>query len=359
MKEKSGRVYVCHTYYHAYISVLKELYLDKEIREREPATLILSKLSNRFEDLKQRMDAVGFFEEVIEFDEKDEAFFPELAKYRVNRGGIRNLIQRVIFTRKFADCQEAFIPVDFKTYRDIYVFCDSDPIGTYLNMRHIRYHAVEDGLNCIVNLDMARYTERQHFKLKYMMSKFNFIFIQNGYSKYCIDMEVNDIKSIKHYCKKFIELPRERLVARLTDDEKQMILSMFVRDMEGINRHMQATALGREKILILTEPLCSLAVRKQIFTDLIATYEAEGDVYLKPHPRDELDYFALFPTYPIFDGTVPMEMLNFIPGIHFNKVISVLTEVKAIQFADECIRLGSDFMDRYEEPSIHRQNEEI
>ena len=54
-----------------------------------------------------------------------------------------------------------------------------------------------------------------------------------------------------------------------------------------------------------------------------------------------------------------MEMLNFFPRLRFKKVVSVLTEIKAIQFADEVVRLGPDFMDRYEDPAIHRQNEMI
>ncbi len=37
----------------------------------------------------------------------------------------------------------------------------------------------------------------------------------------------------------------------------------------------------------------------------------------------------------------------------------MLTEIKAIQFADEMVRLGPDFMDKYEDPFIHRQNEQI
>ena len=54
-----------------------------------------------------------------------------------------------------------------------------------------------------------------------------------------------------------------------------------------------------------------------------------------------------------------MEMLNFFPGIHFKKVVAVLTEVGAIQFAEEKVRLGEAFMDKYEDPLIHRQNEQI
>ena len=114
-----------------------------------------------------------------------------------------------------------------------------------------------------------------------------------------------------------------------------------------------------DKILILTDPLCTLDVREKIFRDIIKMYEKEGRIFLKPHPRDKLDYKTLFSEYPQFDATVPMEILNFIHGVRFKKAIGVLTEMKAITFADEAIRLGADFMDAYEEPSIHRQNEYI
>ena len=35
------------------------------------------------------------------------------------------------------------------------VFCDSDPIGFYLNLKHIYYHSVEDGLDTLKNNDLA------------------------------------------------------------------------------------------------------------------------------------------------------------------------------------------------------------
>ena len=87
-------------------------------------------------------------------------------------------------------------------------------------------------------------------------------------------------------------------------------------------------------------------------------YRGEGLIVLKPHPRDELDYRKLFPEYPVIDGTVPMEMLNYLPT-HFSKVVGVYTELSGIEFADEKIRLGDDFMDKYEDPMIHRYEERI
>ncbi|MCM1027306.1 MAG: glycosyltransferase family 52 protein [Roseburia sp.] len=356
MKE---RIYVCHTYYHVYVTFLKELALPQD--KRGQATLVLSRMSTYFEDLKSRVAGTGLFEEIIEFDEKREDFFPELVKLRQAGGGLLgNLRNRIRFTRLFAELEEPYIPVDFRNYGDVYVYCDSDPIGYYLNQKKIPYHALEDGLNCLKNIDAARYDNRGHFKLKVFLSrKCNLIFVQNGYGKYCIDMEVNDISAIKYPCPQYIEQPRQALSDRLTQEDKELILQAFIRDRKQLQAQIDAGNGVEDKILILTDPLCTLDVRERIFRDIIHMYEKEGTVFLKPHPRDELDYRTLFAGYPQFDATVPMEMLNFFPGLRFKKVVAVLTEVKAIQFADEVVRLGEDFMDAYEDPLIHRQNEQI
>ena len=60
MKE---RIYVCHTYYHVYVTFLKELNLPKEMRGQ--AALVLSNLSNDFEDLKTRVEFKLKFKKVV------------------------------------------------------------------------------------------------------------------------------------------------------------------------------------------------------------------------------------------------------------------------------------------------------
>lgn len=356
MKE---RIYICHTYYHVYVTFLKELALPGE--KRGQATLMLSNLSCKFENLKSRVESTGLFAEVVEFDEKGEDFFPELQELRKGgRGFLGNLLARIRFTRRYARLEAPYVPVDLRSYGAVYVYCDSDPIGYYLNQYKIPYHALEDGLNCLKNFDAARYDNRGHFGLKVFLSrKLNLIFVQNGYGKYCIDMEVNDIAAIRYPCPQYIEQSRRALVERLTESDKQLILKAFIRDKEGLERQIAECSGVGDKILILTDPLCTLDVREKIFRDIIERFEPEGTIFLKPHPRDVLDYRTLFSQYPQFDATVPMEMLNFFPGLHFKKVVAVLTEVKAIDFADEVIRLGEDFMDAYEDPMIHRQNEQI
>ena len=61
----------------------------------------------------------------------------------------------------------------------------------------------------------------------------------------------------------------------------------------------------------------------------------------------------------MLDRKFPMEVLNYIEGLTFRRVISVFTVVRNIRFAKEIVYLGEDFMDKYEDPKLHRQNEEI
>lgn len=352
------RIYICHTFYHVYIACLKELNLPTD--ERGKADLLLSTLSNDFGDLKERADRSGLFGLVLPYEEKKEEFFPELAKYHKDRGNLLvNMLARIRFTKLFGRAQAEFVPVDLKEYGDIYVFCDSDPIGYYLNAYKIPYHALEDGLDCIRYYDTARYDNRGHFGLKAWMASKNLIFIQNGYAKYCMDMEVNDISVLPYPCPKYIEKPRKELTDGLSEEQKRILVSVFMEHLDRLESQLAQCPADAPRALILTEPLCDLETRERIFKDIIEEYCKDCVVLLKPHPRDVLDYKRLFAEHIVIEGRFPMEILNFIPGLCFDKVISVFTVPDAITFAKEKIFLGEDFMDRYEEPQIHRQNEAI
>ncbi len=378
------RIYVCHTFYHVYVACLKEFHIlhgfssgtnGKDVKAMSDnaagegsefagrATLVLSKMSNKFGSMVERAKNCGLFEEVIEYDEKVDTFFPELAPLRENTGSlVKNMFNRIRFCRKFAILQEKYIPVDFTKYKDIYVFCDSDPIGYYLNYKKIRYHALEDGLNCIKYGDQARYDNNGHFRFKAWLASTGLIFIQNGWGRYCIDMEVNDISILEYGCPKYIEVPRQPLVDELTRSDKDLMLELFVENMDELKAQLDE-GKDRPRVLILSEPLCDLETRERLFRDLVTEYgmlnDKEAIVMIKQHPRDYLDYKTLFPDVILLAGTFPMEMLNFIDGLKFDRLVSVYTVVDSIKFVDEKIFLGDDFMDKYEAPEIHRLNEQI
>ena len=353
------RIYVCHTFYHVYIAVLKELKLPET--KRGGATLVLSTMSNDFGSMKERAQKSGLFEAVYMFDEKEDVKLPNVMAYHRDRGNIiLNLSQRVKYTRELGKAQEPYVPVDFKEYGDIYVFCDSDPIGYYLNYKHIYYHALEDGLDTVVYCDDARYGNRGHFALKAFMARRGLIFIENGYSKYCIDMEVNDISAIKYKNDAYREVPRKTLTENLTEQDKQILINLFMEAPEQLLSQAKAAPEGKKKVMILSDPVCDLKTRKRIMRDIIEKYAKDAVVFIKPHPRDVLDYDTEdFSDCIVIKGRFPMEMMNFYEELHMNTVISILTVVDAIEFADEKIMLGNDFMDLYEDPKIHRQNEQI
>ena len=354
-----ARVYVCHTFYHAYIAVIKELNLPET--ERGQATLILSTMSNDFGDMADRTKRTGLFEDVLMYDEKPDTFFPEVMQYHEDKGNIiLNLIQRMKYTKMLGKMQEKYVPVDFKEYREINVFCDSDPIGYYLNYKKIKYHAQEDGLDTIKQCDDARYSNRGHWKLKSFMARHNLIFIPNGYSKYCVDMEVNDISCLKYEMSKYKEVPREKLINGVAKEDCHYLMDIFMPDGEKLLAQLREGDSSKGKLMILSDPVCELDVRKQIMRDIIEEYGKGMQVIIKPHPRDVLSYETEdFKDCVVIRGRFPMEIMNYFPELHVDTVVSIFTVVDAIKFADKKILLGNDFMDRYEDPALHRQNDVI
>ena len=151
------------------------------------------------------------------------------------------------------------------------------------------------------------------------------------------------------------------LVERLTEEDKDILIRLFIEDLDELLGQLACGA--KDKILVLSEPLCDLTVRRQIFADIIGKYGQvdgrQGQILIKPHPRDVLDYTKEFAGHIVLSGMFPMEILNFIPGLRFRRVISVFTVPNGITCADEVLFLGEDFMDKYEAPELHRQNEQI
>ena len=47
-----SRIYVCHTFYHVYVSILKEMKLEREDTAYEKGDIALSSISTDFGDLE-------------------------------------------------------------------------------------------------------------------------------------------------------------------------------------------------------------------------------------------------------------------------------------------------------------------
>ncbi len=358
-EKTNGRIYVCHTYYHAYIAVVKELIKRKD--ETKGADLVLSTMSNNFGNLKERLEKTGLFGSVYMYDEKADVTSPEVMKHHQDRGNIvLNLLQRIKYTKLLGKLQEEYIPTDISKYENVYVFCDSDPIGYYLNYKKIPYHALEDGLNSGLLDDQARNANKGAWPLKKAMAGLGLIFIESGYSRYCIDYEVNDISANHSVPDNVIEVSREELNNQLTDEDHKILVDIFLENPDRVVKQLLGDETDSDKkpnAMILTEPLCELDVRKKIFEDLVNEYKDDYRVIIKPHPRDVLDYEKEFPGVVVVKDRFPMEVLGDIKGFEVDKMVSVITQMDNIRYAKEIVYLGLDFLDKYEDPAIHRKTE--
>lgn len=353
-KKQRPRIYVCHTLYHVYVSVLKEMNLPQTDGPKGKADIALSKVFMDFENLGERLKASGVFDRVLTLDERRAENFPDIMKYKENHHNIvRHMINRIIFTKKLGKLQGRFIDINFREYRDIYVFCDSDPIGYYLSYHHIYYHAVEDGLDCLKNFDAAHVDNQGHFKLKAALAAKNIIFIQNGYGKYCLDMEVNDASVFDYTFEKYKEVPRKPMEQALDSGQKRTMLDIFLPDAEQITKKLAGC---EDCVLFLTEafPGDHPEVRKAVSDEVLRDYCGNAHVVIKPHPRDDLDYASLYPQCTVIRGKFPIEVLNFIEGIHFSKAVSIITSaLDSIEFADEKVNIGPYIYDAYEPEEVH------
>ena len=347
------RIYVCHTMYHVYVSLLKEMALARESAGCGRADLALSRVFMDFGDLGERIQAEGIFDRVLALDERYDSDFPELMKYKKNHHNIvRHMINRMIYTKKYGKIQEAYIDIDFTQYEDIYVYCDSDPIGYYLSYKHIYYHAVEDGLDCLQNFDAAHVDNAGHFRLKAYLAAKNLIFIQNGYGKYCLDFEMNDCSVVPYRFEKYKEVPRKPLERALTDEQKQTMLRIFLPDAEKITAQLSGCG---DCVLFLTEAFPPEEdVRIAVCGQILKEHCAGRRVVIKPHLRDDIDYAAYYPQCVVIRGKFPIEVLNFIEGVHFAKAVSIITSaLDAITFADEKYNIGPQIWDAYEPKERH------
>ncbi len=352
-KKKEGRIYICHTYYHVYISVVRELIEQRE--DNGKADIILSTMSNDFESLNERLNRSGLFEKVMLFDEKPDFSSPEVMKYKNDTGSfLRNMLQRFKYTKKLGILQEESIPTDLSLYKDVYVFCDSDPIGYYLNYKKIRYHALEDGLNCGRLDDQARNSNPGMFGLKKLIAKTGLIFIECGYSRYCKDYIVNDISQNLNPPSNVTEWRCSDNFKKLSREDHLKLIDVFLEKPKELLELFE-NGDTRPYVMILTEPLCELDVREKIFRDIVDEYKGSYNVIIKPHPRDLLDYAGKFPDAIVITQRFPMEIMNDIPDLVIDKVISVITQVDDVAFAKEKVYLGLDFLDKYEDASVHRK----
>ena len=125
------RVYICHTYYQVYISIVKEIKTPKS------ADIILADTIPDIKKLTSSLKKSKIFNKVFMFPEikLKKVFNEQKLEFKIFRG--KKLLN--LFERNFA--------FNFSQYKSIYIYNDWTVFGCYLIDKKIKYHLIEDGLD--------------------------------------------------------------------------------------------------------------------------------------------------------------------------------------------------------------------
>jgi hypothetical protein len=336
---KKESVYICLTYYHVLITIIKEI---NKNAEKKVDIVICSTIPN-YQKLISSLNRSSIFSKVIFFDEK---------KYQIEKPLQRNIYGKLHFLF-FNHYIKKKIIVDFKikkVYKEVNIFNDAANIGYYLRAKKIFYNLLEDGYDHYKIL-------KNYIKIEYNDKKFRHRFFSfesyfyHGNSKYSKIVEVNDSDGLDIPKEKIIVNKKKDMFDKLNETDKKKIYSIFILDDFPMNLFLKT-----KKVLLLTQPFYNDGMLKtessqiRLYNDIIKRYLSSSIVFIKPHPRDEVSYKTLSKVCQIVDKNIPIEVLNFNDKIKFNTVVTVSSSsIHGIDFVDEKIFLGLDFLKKYDE----------
>lgn len=323
------KIFICHTEYHVLISLIKNMHND----ENEKNDIVLYGTLNDIDKTYKKVKETNLFNEVYLFNYKDTeeiAKIPETKNIILRRKRLKNVIRNSY-------------DFSFLNDKEIYIFNDSSIIGIYLRMLKTNYNIIEDGLNCYKNIQNYYKFKSLKYKIKILLNDLTCSF---GSSKYVKQIEVNSKNDIDVFFKdKLVEIPRKEMFSKLSKDEKEKIINVFL----DKTLKLENTEIS----LLLTQPLYKdelLNSEKQqidMYKYIIDTY-MDGKIIIKPHPRDNIDYKQISNDYIILDNSFPIEILNFMNNISIKKCVTAFsTSIESIEFCNEKIVLGYEWVQKW------------
>lgn len=331
-------VYICNTYFHIFITMIKVL------KSKDSNSIVIANTIDEAKDMIEKLKKLNLFINIYFYDElKVRKIFNE------------EQIERKKFRRKeMIDLFNKNSNINFYKFDNIYIYNDWTTIGAYLIDSKLKYHLIEDGIDAFYYIKgnlkhrITFLNPNFKYKVKKILKKIlNIGYDFFGQSKYVIDIEVNDKSKIFIRNKNVIEVSKESLYNSLTKEEKMKIYNLFMSDEIKVNHN-------EKNVLLLTQPLYIDKMvdyekdQIEIYSDIINKYINEFNVYIKPHPRDIMDYKKINNNVIIINKNMPIEVLKFNSNIKFEKAVTIISSsIKSLDFVDEKIEYGFEFLDKY------------
>lgn len=299
-------LFICSTYYHVFITLVKVLQIQKTV------------------DIIICDDIIGHVKLIEALKKKcvfRNIYFFENSRFEYLR--YNNRIQRMLgISRKNCKIIEDDFKLDFLQYDEMNIFHDDTMLGKYLSDKHLYYRLLEDSKDFYKSISSTNFShlipkQGLKYKLKYLLK---FGYSPLGFSPWVKEIEVNDIHDLEIPTDKVVERNRDTLISNLSNEQKTLIYDVFMSDIT-----LPSFSNPEKTALVLTQPLAqegivtSINEQIDIYNDTIKSYQSQGYVvYIKPHPRDTINYADSFSDCIILSANFPLEVLEFNAGVLFD-----------------------------------------
>ena len=330
-------IFCCNTYYHLLISIIKSL----KNKQKNDLLLFSDIHSNQLTSDTKLIDRVKkskIFNDIIIFDYSDE----EIAIEKKHLSPIYRyfLTKRIVKSNKY----------NFGRYDNVYLFFDCSLLGHVVMQQHIHYTLLEDGTNTFKsNFDRMKPKKNIKYYIKKAMN-----FSDYAQSKYIKEIEVNSISGLYIYGKKMVEVSKKKLFNSLSEDEKERIIKVFLKD-TNVEKYSNA-------ILLITQPLSEDKIlsteedKIKLYSEIVSKYAKGNKIIIKKHPRETTNYQKCFKDCYIINDNFPIELINFYP-IKLKKIITLAsTSIELIDNCDKKIFLGWDYLKNFKD-SVNDERE--
>ena len=330
------KLYICSTYYHVLIAIVKSM--QDNIQNK----LILTSYIPKADCLAARIEAFHIFEE-IEVIKEIKEYVPS-----------NKLDELLFFHKKNKQYLKAQLSWEQKLRNalEINIFHDDTWISHYLKEFAIPYTLLEDALDSFTVIDQSPFaymlpSKKVKHQIKKMLN-IGYFFLQE--SPYIKRIEVNSLNNLKIPIDKRVSVTsRKKLFEHLTAKQKRILTDIF---WVGGN---PLDFFKKSSLLLLTQPLYedglinSFEEQKNIYLQIIKQFKCCNEtIYIKPHPRDSCDYRDF--NVELLDRFFPIEILNYLDGIHFKRVITIFsTAIHSVEIADEKICITLDELKKLKE----------
>lgn len=319
-------LYICHTYYHLLVAIIKAIHSTNIESDLIVSTDYNNNAFLKDNKILERIRKQKIFKNVILID-----YYSELNKFKNNK------FKKFFFIKKEA---KKYFDYLIK-YNEIYIFNDTTIIGRMLIYNKIYYNYIEDGIDFLKN---------NYEKLIRKNKVTNFVRNVLGYpsfiqSKYIKSIEVNDKSNLK-IKQKVIEVSKIKLINDLTDAQRKAILNIFFPNNLSEKDFYDAT-------IIITQPLNEDNLLNSemdkiiLYKTIIKNYTDEEKIIIKTHPRELTNYKDYFNEYIVIDFPFPIEILNYL-NIKLKKIVTLSsTSINTLTNTKEKIYLGWNWLEEF------------